>query len=137
MADVRKITRDKLMRALGSHELVVAFENLTTGVADDIPAQIAALSVGAEEAQATADGVAGRSPGGRVGVLSSKGADGISASYDVGTSTEKDAGHWNLTTYGTRFIRLSRMFGAGPLQVGPSLGDSAGGAWPGPLPAVW
>lgn len=88
------------------------------------------------EAQATADGVAGRSPGGRVGVLSSKGADGISAGYDVGTSTEQGAGHWNLTTYGTRFIRLSRMFGAGPLQVGTD-GSATSGAWYGPLPSGW
>lgn len=107
------------------------------GESTDLGVMLYAAHNLALESQATADGVAGRSPGGRVGVLSSKGADGISASYDVGTSTEKDVGHWNLTTYGTRFIRLSRMFGAGPLQVGPSLGESSGGAWTGPLPAVW
>jgi len=56
MADIKKITRDKLMRALGSHELVVAFENLTTSVGDDIPGQIDGLALGAENAQATADG---------------------------------------------------------------------------------
>ncbi|HQQ70078.1 MAG TPA: hypothetical protein PLL92_07180, partial [Alicycliphilus sp.] len=58
MVDVKKVTRDKLMRALGSHELVVAFENITSKVGDDIPEQIAGLSVAADAAQATADGAA-------------------------------------------------------------------------------
>lgn len=55
MPDIKKVARDKLMRALGSHELVVAFENLTTGVGEDLPAQIAGLSISADAAQATAD----------------------------------------------------------------------------------
>lgn len=84
------------------------------------------------EAQAAADGAKGLSPGGRVGILTSKGADGISAGYDVSTASEKDAGAWNLTVYGTRYYRLSKMMGAGPLQVGVDSGAAQAGAWPGP-----
>lgn len=84
------------------------------------------------EAQAVAQGNSNGTPGGSVGVLSSKSAQGVSASYDISASTEKDAGHWNLTTYGTRFYKLAKMMGAGGLQVGlPSAFVSVSAAWPG------
>lgn len=74
----------------------------------------------------------GKTPGQVTGVLTSKSADGLSASYDVSSMTIKDAGDYNLTTYGIRFAKLARMMGAGPLHVGTgeaSLGVSS--AWPG------
>jgi len=45
-----------------------------------------------------------------------------------------NAGHWNLTVYGTRFIRFAKMFGAGPIQIGIGYNPSpfGGPAWPGP-----
>lgn len=56
-------------------------------------------------------------PGQSVGVLSSKTVDKVSASYDTGAGTIEGAGDWNLTTYGIRFRRLGRMFGAGGVQL--------------------
>jgi len=86
------------------------------------------------EAQATAAGAHGRVPGGQVGVLSSKGADGLSAGYDVSSVTEQGAGYFNQTTYGTRFYRLSKMMGAGPLQIGTTDPAQASvAAWAGPI----
>lgn len=69
------------------------------------------------------------------GIVSAKSVDKVSVSYDTATAAELDAGHWNLTTYGTRYIRLARLMGAGPLQVGAGCVDSVSavvGAWPGP-----
>lgn len=75
----------------------------------------------------------GGSPGG-VGLLTSKSADGVSASYDVSSVTEEGAGFWNATSYGTRYYRMARMVGAGPIQLGYDASVSAsGGAWPGAL----
>ena len=67
-------------------------------------------------------GGAGSTPAG-VGVLTSKSAGGMSASYDVSAVADPNAGHWNQTSYGVRFRSLQQMFGAGPLQVGTA-------AWP-------
>lgn len=80
-----------------------------------------------------AAGASSGAPGSSVGILSSKSADGVSASYDVSTATEKDAGHWNLTTYGTRYYRYLKMMGAGPLQVNGAPSGDGPGAWPGPM----
>lgn len=86
------------------------------------------------EARAGAESAAGGIPGGQVGPLSSKSVGPASASYDIGSGAEEKAGHWNLTTYGTRFIRLSKMMGAGPLFVGVGYDPDPlnGPAWPGP-----
>lgn len=85
------------------------------------------------EAKAQAEASAGGIPGGQVGPINSKSVDKVSVGYDTGAGIQPDAGHWNLSVYGTRFIRLLRMFGAGPLFVGvgyvPGL---SGQAWPGP-----
>lgn len=72
-------------------------------------------------------------PGQSNGPISSKSVDKVSVSYDTGSSIEADAGHWNLTNYGTRFIRLLRMLGAGPIQLGIGVVPAySGAAWPGP-----
>lgn len=74
----------------------------------------------------------GGNPGSQIGILTSKSAGGVSASYDASSSTEQGAGHWNQTTYGARYYRLSRMMGAGPIQVGG--GDPVSvSAWSGPM----
>lgn len=81
-------------------------------------------------------GVVGAS--GSPGVLTSKSAQGVSASYDMSSVTEKDAGHWNSTVYGTRYYRMARMIGAGPLQVGiPSPDVGVSGFWPGVIPPMF
>ena len=54
---------------------------------------------------------------GAVGVVSSKSIDKLSVSVDTGTSTLKDAGDWNRTTYGVQFKQLSRIVGIGGMQL--------------------
>lgn len=82
------------------------------------------------EQQAKAASANGGSPGVSTGIISAKSVDKVSISYDTNSAQEKDAGQWNLTTYGTRYYRMMRMFGAGPLQVG--IGSSpVQSAWPG------
>lgn len=89
------------------------------------------------EAQAQAASNNGATPGtSQGGVVSSKSAGGVSISYDTSSAIELDAGHWNMTIYGRRYIRLARMIGAGPVIIAspgasPLLGGSSGG-WSGP-----
>ena len=93
------------------------------------------------EAMDTQTALAGGWPGVNKGVVNSETPGEVTVSYDTAPSVEPDAGHWNLTRYGTRFIRLARMAGAGPVQVGPgcslpgTLSDAnvgTGLAWSGP-----
>lgn len=74
------------------------------------------------ERKAQAEAVNGIPPGVTTGPVSSKSVDKVSVSYDTGSAVVLDAGHWNNTVYGTRFIQLARMFGAGPVQVGVTPG---------------
>jgi hypothetical protein len=60
---------------------------------------------------------AGGVPGAPQGVLTSKGVRGITASYAVADMMMKDAGEMNSTRYGIEFTRLSRMMGAGGMQM--------------------
>lgn len=74
-------------------------------------------------------------PGVTKGPVNSESVDKVSVGYDVASGIELDAGHWNNTIYGTRFIRLARMHGAGPIQVGmgcPLSPLSSANAWYGP-----
>jgi hypothetical protein len=61
---------------------------------------------------------AGGVPGVNAGMISSKSVGPVSIGMDGGSSAEDDGGHWNLTTYGRRYLRLAREAGAGPLQLG-------------------
>lgn len=72
------------------------------------------LSIAARDAKAAATGGVG---GGASGLLSAKAVDKVSASYDTGAVTIANAGNWNLTTYGTRYIQLAGMIGAGGVQL--------------------
>jgi len=86
------------------------------------------------EARAQAEAANGGVPGGQVGPVSSKSIDKVSVGYDTGAGTETGAGHWNSTIYGTRFFRLVKMFGSGPIQVGMGVSPpNTGLPWPGPL----
>lgn len=77
---------------------------------------------------------AGGLPGLSKGVVSAESVDKASLSYDTGNSLELNGGNWNLTTYGSRFLRFARMFGAGPIQVGIGFDPNplGGFAWQGP-----
>jgi len=85
------------------------------------------------EAKAQAEAAAGAPPGSSTGPVSSKSVGPVSVSYDTQAGIEKDAGHWNLTIYGTRFIKLAKQFGAGPIQVGvDACSWTSGAAYNGP-----
>lgn len=60
MADLktRRVAREKLAKVLGSHEVVVAFENLTDDVKDSLPNTDAANAAATARAQAVADSAA-------------------------------------------------------------------------------
>lgn len=58
---------------------------------------------------------------GGVGILSSKSIGSVSASFDVSSGSELNAGHWNMTTYGRRYIHMARLVGAGGVQITGSL----------------
>lgn len=60
--------------------------------------------------------IPGGIPGLTSGPMASKQVDKVSVSYDTTAAIEPGAGHWNLTTYGQRYIRLVGQVGAGPLQ---------------------
>lgn len=88
------------------------------------------------QAQAVLDSSDGNAPGSNSGVISSQSVDKVSMSMDTGSGMEKDGGHWNLTTYGTRFLRLSNIIGAGPIHVGAPTEEGVSvlnSAWPGPF----
>ncbi|MGA4275581.1 DUF4054 domain-containing protein [Ralstonia nicotianae] len=59
----------------------------------------------------------GGTPGEVKGPTTSKSVDKVSMSYDSGAATLTDAGFWNLTTYGVRFLTIARCMGAGGLQL--------------------
>lgn len=69
------------------------------------------------ERQAKMASANGAPPGLATGIISAKSVDSVSISYDTNSAMEKDAGQWNLTTYGQRYWRMMQMFGAGPIQV--------------------
>lgn len=62
-------------------------------------------------------GAVGGTPGSSGGIANSKTVGSVTVGYDANTTTEKDAGWWNLTTYGKQFIRLARLFGAGAITL--------------------
>lgn len=80
--------------------------------------------------------LAGGVPGLNRGVISGEVAGAVNISYDTANGLEADAGHWNLTTYGTRFVSMLRLLGAAPIQVGPGGNNipNNGPAWIGPNP---
>lgn len=51
------------------------------------------------------------------GMMSSKSVDKVSVSYDSGAISMADGGHWNMTSYGIRFLTTARMVGTGPIQL--------------------
>ncbi|MGF6837059.1 hypothetical protein QF001_000926 [Paraburkholderia youngii] len=55
----------------------------------------------------------GGAPGEVKGPTASKSVDKVSVSYDAGAVSMTDAGFWNMSSYGIRFLGLARMMGAG------------------------
>jgi hypothetical protein len=75
----------------------------------------------------------GQNPGTVLGALTNVSVDKVSYSRDSSAAMDPKAGHWNLSSYGLRWLWLQRMVGAGPLQIGaPSAGvNLSASAWPG------
>lgn len=59
----------------------------------------------------------GGAPGTFGGVANTKTVGGATVGYDSQTTSEKDAGYWNLTSYGKKFFSLVRIFGTRPVQL--------------------
>jgi len=83
------------------------------------------------EAQALQTGQAAGWPGISKGAINSESPGEVTVSYDTAIALEADGGNWNLTVYGSRFLRWARMAGAGPVQVGPGGGSGMTGVVPG------
>ncbi len=60
----------------------------------------------------------GNPPGVSKGATTSQSVHDVAESYDAAGAAELNAGHWNLTTYGTQYIGLARMIGSGGVQLG-------------------
>lgn len=56
-------------------------------------------------------------PGQGGGIASSKTVGSVSVTYDPNSTTEKNAGWWNMTNYGKQFYRLTQIFGSGCIQL--------------------
>lgn len=63
-----------------------------------------------------ASAAAGGAPGAS-GLLSNQSAGSVSVGIDTGSTTEERGGQWNLTNYGTQFLRLARIIGIGGVQL--------------------
>jgi hypothetical protein len=93
------------------------------------------------EKQAADTAAKGGDPGTKQGMISSKSVGSVSIGYTVAEVAELDGGYWNATVYGARFLRLARMFGSGPVQIGIGYGGGMFnlgglGAWAGPYPGI-
>ncbi len=58
-------------------------------------------------------GVSGQS----AGIANSKTVGSVTVSYDSNNTSEKNGGYWNLTTYGKKYLRFARIYGAGVIQL--------------------
>lgn len=84
------------------------------------------------ERQNQQQAASGGTPGSAVGPVNNKSVDKVSVGFDISSGVQPDAGHWNLTNFGTRFIYLVNMVGSGPLQVGIGYnpdGQAYSGPW--------
>ena len=68
-------------------------------------------------AQSSQAGQNGSVPGQQGGPINSKAVGSVNVGYDTVTGSEKNAGWWNLTSYGKQYFRLSRMIGVGAVQL--------------------
>lgn len=71
------------------------------------------------EAQSQKTASAGGIPGATTGTTASKQVHDVSVGYDSTNVIEEGGGNWNLTTYGLRFLRFVKLFGAGGAYVSP------------------
>lgn len=72
------------------------------------------ITIEAQDAKAASIGGV---PGVSGGIANSKTVGGASVGYDTVSTSEKNAGFYNLTNYGKSFYRMMRIFGAGCRQL--------------------
>lgn len=84
----------------------------------DLAAELFTAHNMAIEARATAEVKGGGLPGSNTGPIERKKVDKVEVTYAAALASIKDGGNFNLTNYGTRFLYLVSMFGAGPVQIG-------------------
>lgn len=72
------------------------------------------ITLAAQNAKA---GKIGGVPGSQGGIANNKTVGSVTVGYDSASTSEKDAGWWNLTNYGKQFYRLMKIFGAGCIQL--------------------
>lgn len=70
------------------------------------------------QALASEDSDVGITPGEVVGPTTAKAVDKVSISMDASAVALEDAGFWNSSLYGIRFMQFARMIGAGGIQLG-------------------
>lgn len=99
------------------------------------------------EKQAIDQASTGGNPGTQIGVITSKSIGGVSVSFDVSQIVDQKSGFWGQTQYGLRFIRLARLRGMGPIQIGIGVAPAflffnswgltgSYNAWAGPYPML-
>ncbi len=81
------------------------------------------------EIRAQQEASTGQSPGAATGVINSKSVDKISVGFDTALSAEEGGGHWNLTIYGTRYLRMAKQIGSGPIHIGADYTTGFAGAY--------
>jgi hypothetical protein len=94
------------------------------------------------EGLAGAEGKKGAPPGMTVGPIVSKTVGELTINYDAALGMIESDGHWSMTFYGTRFVKLARQIGSGWEQIGigrapigspGSVGYPMGLPWVGPV----
>lgn len=68
-------------------------------------------------AQNAKNAASGGVPGTSGGIPNNKTVGSVSVGYDSQSTSEKDAGFYNRTTYGQQFYRLAMLYGAGAIQL--------------------
>lgn len=95
---------------------------------------------------AAAEGAKGAPPSMTVGPIVSKTVGDLTINYDAALGMLEQDGHWSMTSYGTRFVKLARQMGNGWVQIGighapigspGSVGYPMGLPWVGPTFENW
>jgi hypothetical protein len=92
------------------------------------------------EAKQMREANTGALPGQTRGPITNESVGSVSVGYDTQAVIEPDAGHWNLSVFGIRFIRLSKQFGAVPFSIAGNVCTdplNSTNAWAGPWPGVF
>jgi hypothetical protein len=85
------------------------------------------------EGVATAEAANGAPPAQVVGPVVTKTVGELTITYDVASGVDPSDTSWNLSTYGTRFIKMAKQIGTAPAQLGIGRAPPQNGpAWNGP-----